>query len=94
MDRQELCDHLRCFAIRQEATQTRGALHQFGRRLIRAHIAQDCPGGAKMRQAALAVQDPRISNLNAAEPVRILRLLDPLICRKPSQSAQNRLAKT
>ena len=67
MDRQELGHHLRRFAIRQEAAEARGALHQFRRRLIGADIAQDRPGGAKMRQAALAVHDPRISNLNAAE---------------------------
>ena len=45
----------------------RGALHQLRRGLIRADIAQDPPGGAKMRQTALAVHDPRISDFNAAK---------------------------
>ena len=50
-DRQELGHHLRRFAIRQEATQTRGTLHQLRRRLIRADIAQDCPGVTKAASA-------------------------------------------
>ena len=48
-DRQELGHHLRRFAIRQEAAESRRTLHQFRRRLIRADIAQDCPGITKMR---------------------------------------------
>jgi hypothetical protein len=67
LDRTELGHHLRRFAIRQEATEARRALHQFRRRLIRADIARDRPGGAKMRQTTLAVHDPRVSKLNAAE---------------------------
>ena len=55
-----LCDTARGYPDARSAP-------SFGRRRIRADIAQDCPGGAKMRQAALAVQDPRISNFNAAE---------------------------
>ena len=48
-DRQELGHHLRRFAIRQEAAEARRTLRQFRRRLIRADIAQDCPGITKMR---------------------------------------------
>lgn len=48
-DRQELGHHLRRFAIRQEAPQARGALHQFRRRLVRADIAQGCPGPCHRR---------------------------------------------
>src|SRR5580693_516637 len=79
-DRQELGHHLRRLAIRQEAAQTCGALHQFRRRLIRADIAQDGPGVTKMRQTALAVHDPRISNLKAAEhrpDLALAAILDP-----------------